>query len=193
MNSATGKSASCVLRGRTARLLQLALQLKGDCRALAAIEFALIAGFLAIGALNVADISAFLFDRTQVENAAEMGVQAAWAACDLNHIPATTKCSGWTTTVATAVHSTALGTSVSVASGYPTEGYYCVNSSGALQYMSDTSSKPTDCSGAGVASNAPGDYVKVQVTYSYSPMFSGITVAGTFPTTITETSWMRLG
>jgi Flp pilus assembly protein TadG len=174
-------------------LWSLTRELKRDSRAVAAIEFAIIASVLAVAALNVADISVFLFDRLQVENAAEMGAQAAWANCDLNHIPATTKCSGWTTVVGTAVHSTALGSSVSVASGFPSEGYYCVNSSGALQYMSDTSSKPADCTAAGVSTNAPGDYVKVQVSYSYSPMFSGITVAGVFPTTISETSWMRLG
>jgi Flp pilus assembly protein TadG len=180
-------------RNRALAFLSLARELRGDSRAVAAIEFAIIASVLAVAALNVADISVFLFDRLQVENAAEMGAQAAWANCDLNHIPATTKCAGWTTVVGTAVHSTALASSVSVASGYPSEGYYCVNSSGALQYMSDTSSRPTDCTAAGVSTNAPGDYVKVQVTYSYSPMFPGITVAGVFPTTITETSWMRLG
>jgi Flp pilus assembly protein TadG len=178
---------------RALALWSLARALRGDSRAVAAIEFAIIASVLAIAALNVADISVFLFDRLQVENAAEMGAQAAWASCDLNHIPATSKCSGWTTVVGTAVHSTALGSSVSVASGFPSEGYYCVNSSGSLQYMSDTSSKPADCTAAGVSTNAPGDYVQVQVTYSYAPMFSGITVAGAFPTTISETSWMRLG
>ena len=57
---------------------------------LAAIEFALIAGFLSVAVLNVADIAVFFFDELQVNNASQMGAQAAWTTCDLNHIPATT-------------------------------------------------------------------------------------------------------
>jgi Flp pilus assembly protein TadG len=174
------------------RTLSLARRLRKDSRGVAAIEFAFIASFLAVSFLNAADVALFLFDRLQVENAAEMGVQAVWASCDLNHTPATTKCSNVSSTVSTAVHSTALGSHVSVASGYPTEGYYCVNSSGALQYMADTSNKPADCSGAGMAGNGPGDYIQVQVTYTYAPMFS-FTVASVLPTTISETATLRLG
>ena len=53
--------------------------LRKDVRGLAAIEFALIAGFLCYALLNVADVSIFLFDRVQVNNATQMGAQAAWA------------------------------------------------------------------------------------------------------------------
>jgi Flp pilus assembly protein TadG len=174
------------------RALRHARRLRKDSRGVAAIEFAFIAGFLSVSILNVADVAMFLFDRLQVENAAEMGVQAVWAACDLNHVPAANKCSGVSNTITTAVHSTALGSHVSVANGSPTEGYYCVNSSGALQYMGDVNNKPADCSGAGVATNGAGDYIQVQVTYTYAPIFS-FTVASVLPTTISETASMRLG
>lgn len=159
---------------------------------LAAIEFALIAGFLCVAVLNVADIAVFFFDELQVNNATQMGAQAAWAMCDLNHIPATTKCPNMNSAVTAAVQSTALGTSVTLQSGSPTEGYYCISSGGTLQYMAAYSSPPADCSAAGNTTVGPGDYVKVQTTYTYAPIFPGLSVAGVFPTTITATSYVRL-
>jgi hypothetical protein len=39
----------------------------------------------------------------------------------------------------------------------------------------------------------PGDYLSVQTTFAYAPLFSGITVAGKFPTPIVKTAMMRLG
>jgi hypothetical protein len=80
-----------------------------------------------------------------------------------------------------------------LASGYPAEGYYCVNSSGALQSVGSLSSKPTDCSAAGSASTSPGDYVQIAVTAAYSPIFPGFSVIGLRRlTSISSTSWMRL-
>ncbi len=175
-----------VLRGRRA-----AQRLARDVRGVAAIEFALIASFLAVAVLNVSDVAVYLFDELEVNNATEMAAQAAWAACDLNHIPAATKCPGMTSAVNAAVASTSLGDHVSVQSS--TEGYYCATTGGTLQYMSDTSSRPADCSAAGVATESAGDYVKIQTSYSYSSIFPGLSVASTFPSTITSTSWMRLG
>jgi Flp pilus assembly protein TadG len=164
-----------------------------DTGGLAAIEFALLASFLGLAALNVSDIGVYLFDVLEVRNATEMGAQAAWATCDLNHLPATTKCSSLNSAVTTAVQSTSLGNSVSLQSGSPAEGYYCASSSGSLQYMADVSNKPADCTAAGVATDLPGDYVRVQTTYAYSSMFPGLSVASVFPSTITSTAWTRLG
>jgi hypothetical protein len=95
--------------------------------------------------------------------------------------------------ITTAVQSTTLGTNVTVASGYPTEGYYCVNGSGVLTWVSDVNSPPNDCSGAGNAGTIPHDYVKVQTNYTYAPLFPGLSVGSTLPTAITATSWVRLG
>lgn len=166
---------------------------RGDRDGLAAIEFAMIAGFLSVAVLNVSDVAVFMFDQLQVNNSAQMGVQAAWAACDLNHLPAATRCPGMDTAIGSAIQTTSLGSSVALQSGYPTEGYYCANSSGALQYVSDVSSRPADCSSVGVPTGSPGDYVEVQTTYSYSPIFPGLSVASVFPSTITSTAWVRLG
>jgi Flp pilus assembly protein TadG len=167
--------------------------LGSDQRGLAAIEFAFFATILTFAILNVTDISIYIYQRMEVEYAAETGAQAAWKTCDLPQLPATTNCSGLITAVTNAVQSTSLGTRVALQSGYPSEGYYCVNSSNALQYVSDVSSKPSDCSAAGMPTLQPGDYIKVQITFSYAPLFPGITVAKAFTTPITKTTMMRLG
>lgn len=159
-----------------------------------AIEFSFFAGLLSFGMLNMTDVSIYLYQRMEVENAAQMGVQAAWKTCNPNYyqVPATMKCPELTTAITKAVQSTSLGTSVSLQSGSPTEGYYCVNSLGTLQYVSDLSSKPADCTAAGMPSLQPGDYIKITTTFSYAPLFSDITVASKFATPITKTSMMRL-
>ncbi len=162
-------------------------------RGVAAIEFAFIVPVLAAGIVNAADIAIYLIDRLQVENATEMGAQAAWQACDLKHIPATTKCSGLNSAVTASIQRTTLGTHITLKSGSPSEGYYCVNSSGSLQYVSGVSTKPTDCSVADTPNNLPADYIKIETTYSYAPLFPGISVAGLFDTPIVRTAWMRMG
>ena len=165
-----------------------------DERGTSAIEFAFFASILSFAILNVADISIYLYKRMQVENATQMGAQAAWNACDpsQNQLPATTNCPSLTTAITNAIHSTSLSTAVSLQAGSPAEGYYCVNSSGQLQYVSSVSSKPADCTVAGVPSNMPGDYITVTTSYAYAPIFGGVSVAAAFPTPIVRTSMMRL-
>jgi len=165
----------------------------GDQRAVAAVEFALFAVFLSVTFANVTDVSIYIYQRMQAENATQVAVQAAWKACDLSHLPATTNCAGLTTAINNALASTSLGTRITQVSGSPSEGYYCVNSSNVLQYVSDVSSKPADCSAAGMPSLQPGDYIQVQTTFTYAPLFPGLSVASTFPTPITRTAIMRLG
>lgn len=164
-----------------------------DRQGTAAIEFAIFASILSVATLNVADVSIYIYQRMQVENATEMGAQAAWKTCDMTHLPATTNCSGLSAAVTKSVQSTSLGTRVTLQSGSPSEGYYCVNSSNQLQFVSDVSSKPTDCSAAGNAGLSPGDYIKVQTTFTYAPLFPNLTVGGLFATPITRTAFMRLG
>jgi Flp pilus assembly protein TadG len=164
-----------------------------DARGLATIEFALIVSFLSYAVLNVADTAIFMFDQLQVNYATQMGAQAAFATCDYNHLPATINCPGLSSAVTTAVHSTSLGAATSVQTGFPAEAYYCVNSSGALQAVGTLTSKPANCAAAGSSSTFPGDYVLVQTTYTYAPIFPGLTVASTFPTSITDSAWVRLG
>jgi hypothetical protein len=168
--------------------------LSSDQQGTSAIEFAFFASLLSLAALNVADVSIYIYQRMQLENAAQMGAQAVWKTCDpfQGHLPATTSCPGLTTTLTNAIQSTSLGTNVTLQTGYPAEGYYCVNSSGLLQYVSAVSSKPADCSAAGMAGLQPSDYIQIQTKFTYAPLFPGITVAGLFTTPITKTTMIRL-
>jgi len=165
---------------------------QSDASGLAAIEFAFIAGFLSIAVLNVADIAQFYFAKIQVQNATQMGVQAAWATCDLNHLPVTTRCPAMNAAVTAAVQSTSLGNKVTLTAGYPSDAYYCVNTTGGLQKVSEYDAPPNNCSAAGNAGTTPAEYVQVQTSYTYAPLFTGLTILTFLPTKITSLAWVRL-
>jgi Flp pilus assembly protein TadG len=167
--------------------------ISAEQRGVAAIEFSLFAVFLSLAFVNVVDVSIYIYQRMEAQNATQVAAQAAWKACDLSHLPATTNCPGLANAVQNSLASTSLGTSVALVSGSPSEGYYCVNSSNALQYVSSVSSKPADCTAAGTPSLQPGDYIQVQTTFPYAPLFPGLSVTSTFPTTISNTAIIRLG
>ena len=167
-----------------------------DQRGVAAIEFGIFSVLLALALANVVDVTMYLYQRMQAENATEVAAQAAWKTCDLTVLPLTTDCStlaASVTAVQNALGSTSLGTRVALVSGSPSVGYYCVNSSNALQYVSAISSKPADCTAAGTPSLQPGYYIQVQTTFTYTPIFPGMSISSTFPTPINRTSLMRLG
>jgi Flp pilus assembly protein TadG len=166
--------------------------LRADKGGTAAIEFGLFVGLLSFSLLNTVDVSVYLYQRMQVENATEMAAEAAFKACDLSSLPATTKCAGLTTAITNAVQSTSLGKKVTLQSGSPSEGYYCVDNNNALQYVSDVSTKPADCTAAGMPSLKPSDYINISTTFTYKPLFSGVTIAGLLTTPVTSTAWMRL-
>jgi Flp pilus assembly protein TadG len=164
-----------------------------DRRGVAAIEFAFITMFLCLGVVNVSDTGIYLYKRMEVENAAQVGAMSALKACDLNHLPATinSNCPALNGAVTAAIQSTSLGSNVTLNS--ISEGYYCVNSSNTLQYVGSVSSaRPVDCSAAGMAALRPVDYLQVPVTFGYTPLFSGISVAGLFATPITKTAMLRM-
>lgn len=187
---ARAATASAVRRWRGwARKLR---RMGGDEEGVAAIEFAVIAGVLAIVMLNAFDIARYHYERMQVENATQMAAQSVWQACDTSHLPATTKCSGLTSAITTALQTTPLGSAVQLKSGSPAEGYYCINASNALVHVGDTSSKPANCGSVGNASGQAGDYIKIETTYSFVPLFPGIGVGGMLPSQITSSAMMRL-
>jgi hypothetical protein len=165
-----------------------------DEKGTSAVEFAgaalIIAGFLA----NAADFTVYEYRGMEIANAAQIGAQTAWQTCySASMLPATQNCSGLNNAVTAAVQSTGLGSAISISSGYPAEGYYCVNSSGVLQAVGSLSSKPSNCSAAGNVNTSPGDYVQIGVTASYAPLFPGFTVVGRWGvTSLNAVSWMRL-
>jgi Flp pilus assembly protein TadG len=185
------------------RLRRVIGRLRDDTSGTAALEFALVAMFLIVGLLNAVDVGYYTYQRMTVENAAQAGAQAAWKNCSdpSTMLPATQNCTtqngaaaNLNAAITAAIQSSSLGTAVSLVSGYPAEGYYCVNASGSLQAVGSLSSKPSNCSAAGNSAISPGDYIQVQVTYSYAPLFPGVSVMGASGiTAITMTAWMRLG
>jgi Flp pilus assembly protein TadG len=173
--------------GRRTRLLAR------DVRGAAAVELALIGGLLIFGLFNAIDLGRYFYLRMEVENAAQMGAQAVWKACDTTHLPASTNCAGMSNALSAGVQSTSLAGSVSEASGSPAEGWYCVDNTGALVFVvAASSAKPADCSAASNATATPGDYLKVQTTYAFSPLFPAFNIAAALPTPITGSSLMRL-
>jgi hypothetical protein len=96
------------------------------------------------------------------------------------------------TAISNGLQATSLGSSVVLSSGYPTEAYYCVNSSGSLVQVSNISSQPSDCSAVGDATRKPGDYVVIRARYTFTPMFQKMTAGSLMPTNMVSTSYMRL-
>lgn len=179
-------------RGFALKLANKTKAIWADQRGVAAIEFGFFAVFLSAALANVTDVSIYIYQRMQVENATQVAAQAALKTCS-SQLPATTNCTGLTNAVNNALGSTSLGGNVSLITGSPSEGYYCVNSSNALQLVHDVSSKPADCTAAGTPSLKPGDYIQVQTTFSYTPLFGRLSVASAFATPITSTAMLRLG
>jgi Flp pilus assembly protein TadG len=165
-----------------------------DERGVAAIEFGIFSILLFASLANVTDVSIYIYQRMQVENATEVAAQAALKTCgNASSLPATINCANLLTAVTTAMQSTSLGTAVTLQNGSPSEGYYCVNASDALQFVSAAASKPADCSAAGTPSLQPGDYITIATTFTYTPLFARLSVAAAFQTPITRSAILRLG
>ena len=141
--------------------------------------------------LNLFDFSVLIWSIMQTDNSAQMGAQAAWKLCVTGTPPALTNCTGLNAAVTTAAQSTSLGTAVTVATGSPSETFYCTSGT-ALQSVGTSPPSPYDCSSATPSNPAgtPGDYITVQVNYSYAPTFSGLSLASA--RTLTSTAMQRL-
>jgi Flp pilus assembly protein TadG len=131
----------------------------------AIIEFALAAPILVVLLLNLFDFSVLIWSIMQTDNSAQMGAQAAWKLCASGTPPALTNCSGLNAAVTTAAQSTSLATGVTVATGSPSEIFYCTSGT-ALQSVGTSPPSPYDCSSATPSNPAgtPGDYIVVQAT-----------------------------
>ena len=60
---------------------------------------------------------------------------------------------------------------------------------------SPPSGQPATCTGVSHAANttaAPGDYVEISVTYTFTPMFGNMSMASLLTTPITKSTWTRL-
>src|SRR5947209_259897 len=118
--SATEKHLLEIMRMVTEKIAAIS----ADQRGVSAIEYSFFAGMLSLGLLNTADVSLYIYKRMELENATQMGAQAAWKTCNAPKLlPATTNCPGLNTAVTNAVQSTSLGSKVALQSGSPAEGY----------------------------------------------------------------------
>lgn len=166
----------------------------GDTRATAAAELALILPGIAFVLLNVVDLSMYIWTRMQVDLAAHEAVGAARVLCDTSaKLPATTNCGGsLNSTMTAAAQTTSLGNRVTI--GTPTEAYYCSTSSSTLVSVAAVgATPPANCSATLTGStSAPGDYISVTASLTFSPLFPGVSVASLMPATITRTAWLRL-
>ena len=174
------------------RIRVMLRRLAADRRGMSGVEFAIISTVLSVAMLNTLDIARYLYQRMEVQNATQMGAQAAFSTCDTSHLPATTSCTGLTAAVTAGIQSTSLGTAITLKSGSPSEGYYCLNASNALEYVSSVATKPANCASVGNATLQPIDYVKVETSYTFKAMFPGASMGSVLPTTITSTAMMRM-
>jgi len=158
-----------------------------DQKGAAAAEFALVLILLAIPILNVVDVGIYVYQRMELDNAAQMAAQQVRSTCNIpTLLPAKTNCTGFSTAVTAGAQSTPLGNAVSVTS---VEGNYCVDSSGAL--VSVGAAK--NCSTVNPTSgDVPGDYIQITASYNYAPFFSAVSLASILTSPITRTAWMRL-
>jgi Flp pilus assembly protein TadG len=180
---------------RTGRRLK-ALRLLGDDRAAAAAEFALVAPLLITMVMSVVDLGIYIFDSMQVSNAGQALAETIFAKCARTSPPVTTNCTALTTDAEnTAVQSTSLGTQVTI-SGSLTEGWYCATGTGSpvtLHKEADTSQTTAGvCTEVAGETTKQGDYVSATVTYSYSPIFGGLSAASLLTGPITKTVWVRV-
>jgi hypothetical protein len=176
-----------------------------DVRGAAAAEIALWLTVLTVPALSVLDVGMYAFKTMEVQAAAQQAIEAGRRVCGWNAVPMTSSSnctqSTFTSALTTGAQNTSLGSKVSVASGYPKEGYYCSTSGGTLTLVGTagtsgsppTPPSPNTCTSViSGSATAAGDYVQVKVTYAYAPTFNGISLSAALPTPITATAWLRL-
>jgi Flp pilus assembly protein TadG len=156
----------------------------------AAIELAIIAPLLVVLFLNVVDFSRMIWDSMETDFSAQMGTRAAYQTCVAGMIPATSNCAGFNAAVSNAIQETSLGAGVTLASGSPSENYYCLSGT-TLQWVGSYSSPPNpfNCSSVGEPNVTPSDYIQVTVNYNYTPI-SGLSLLSAF--TLTSSSFQRL-
>jgi Flp pilus assembly protein TadG len=155
-----------------------------------AIEFALIASVLVLLLLNGVDLGRYIYYRDQVENATQAGAHAVWERCDPTKLPIVPNCYTDQTTAENAVASVVADIVPGVTGDHVTlaQGYYCPDATGTLHAVTNVATPPSQC----LSGVVPGIYARVEVTYSFAPLFGNLTVVSMFGTPTSTTSYMRL-
>jgi Flp pilus assembly protein TadG len=152
-----------------------------DRSGLASFEVIIWMGVLFPALLSIVDLGTFAFMRMQVENAAQVGAQAAWSNCDS---PPISNCPTITAAVDAAISDTSLGGSVT-RSGEVAGEYYCTDIDTQALVENDDDSTCEDGRRAGY-------YAQVTATYAFNPLFPALSVGALLPDTINQTAWTRL-
>jgi len=157
-------------------------RLRGDERGVAAIEAALVSGLLFVSLMNVVEVTRYAFTSTQVEAVTQAAAQAAVITCDPNHSPVMENCPSVNEAITTAIHGSSLGDGVSL-EGSLSEQWYCVSGDTLQAAGGQDDTCPNDAK--------PGLYLRIRTTYTYEPIFPGLTVVESFADSIEHTAWMR--
>jgi hypothetical protein len=186
-------------------LFRLLRHYSRETRGSAAVEYVFWLAALSPPIFGAADIGYYGYQVIQTHNAAQMAVQAAFAACaSTTQFPATQDCGSKGVTLNAAIangeHSSSLLSTVTMNTG--SEEFMCVDSTGKLQDVSgkdgviattttnsvtdvDTSGNdtaatfpsPANCSSINPGSTVePGDYVFITVKHTFHPLFKGFSV-----------------
>lgn len=112
------------------------------------------------------------------------------------------------------IQESALNNTVSLSGSSVVDGYYCSTSGNVLTLVGTAGSAYADggavgstantsdvapstggvttCSGYQDANAAPGEYVSVTVTHTFTPIFSSVSVASLLPSVMTATAYVRI-
>ncbi len=159
----------------------------GDERAAAALEVVIWVSVLAIPILNIVDVGFYLFQKMQLEYSTQAAARAVWTKCDLVYLPATTRCTGVNTAVTNAAQA-ASSLTTAVTASITSEGYYCQVGSSLVSTGTPLAAGTTTCANGARS----GDYVQITGSYTYTPLFRGVSVTSYLTTPITKTVWARL-
>ena len=163
-----------------------------DCRGAVAAETALISGFLVVLIAQVLDFGWFAYCSVQVRMAAQAAAAEAAVVCDeAAELPATLNCGAdLEDKMEAAANEVSIGGTMTVSD--VGEGYYCHDGNGELVEVGALDNKPADCSSQGT-SDTPSDFVNVTVSYTFTPLFPGLSAISYSGDAMTSTGWMKVG
>lgn len=164
-------------------------------------EMAVVGGFLAILIAQILDFGWMAYCSVQVRTAAQAAAAEAASLCqEETDLPATVNCETTQSInlqdkMEDAANRVSIGDESvpRIVISNPSEGYFCHDASAnnALVEVGTLASPPADCTAFG-SGEEPGNYIYVTATYTFTPMFPGLSVAGAIANPITAQGWMRL-
>ncbi|WP_162925208.1 hypothetical protein [Aurantiacibacter odishensis] len=164
-------------------------------------EMAFVAGFLAILIAQILDFGWMAYCSVQVRTAAQAAAAEAASLCQQEtDLPATINCeTTQSIDLQEKMEQAANRVSIGDASiprivvSEPSEGYFCQDSNETLVEVGTLASPPAAdaCATYGTAEE-PGIYVYATASYTFNPLFPGLSVASVLGNPLTAEGWMRL-